>query len=108
MTQPTDPGRFTAVVTWTDPAAVDNVDPNPTISCTPVSGSEFVVGITEVVCEASDSNENRDECAFNVNVTGLYVLAIVFKDKKGFKENSRHQTSPVSCAPRICPDRSRH
>ena len=70
MTQHTDPGRATAVVTWTDPTAVDNIDPNPAISCTPVSGSEFVIGITEVVCEAGDANENTDMCRFTVAITG--------------------------------------
>ena len=72
MTQPTDPGSSTAVVTWTDPTAVDNIDPNPVVSCTPVSGSEFVVGITEVVCEATDSNENKATCRFAVAVTGKH------------------------------------
>ena len=70
MTQPTDPGKSTGVVSWTDPTAVDNIDPNPAISCTPVSGSEFVVGITEVVCEATDSNENKATCRFDVTITG--------------------------------------
>ena len=68
--QPTDPVQSTAVVSWTDPTAVDNADPYPAISCTPVSGSEFAVGITEVVCKATDANENKAVCQFNVVITG--------------------------------------
>ena len=77
MTRHTDPGRSTAVVTWTDPTAVDNVDPNPAISCTPVSGSEFAIGITEVVCEARDANENTATCRFTVLVVGQHHFLII-------------------------------
>ena len=70
MAQTTDPGQSTAVVTWTDPTAVDNMDPNPVFSCTHVSGSEFNIGITEVVCKATDANENKAVCRFNVVITG--------------------------------------
>ena len=77
MAQTIDPVQFTAVVTWTDPTAVDNADLNPAISCTPVSGSEFVVGITEVVCEARDANENTATCRFAVLVKGKHNCQII-------------------------------
>ena len=75
LTQHTDPGLSTALVTWTDHTAVDNVDPNPVVSCTPVSGSEFAVGITEVVCKATDANENQAKCRFTVLVTGKHPFS---------------------------------
>ena len=50
--------------------ATDNADANPVVSCKPSSGSAFVIGVTEVVCEAVDKNENNATCSFNVNVTG--------------------------------------
>ena len=59
--------NYTALVTWTDPTAVDkNVDPQPVISCTPASGSEFNIGIHDVVCEAVDESGNNDTCSFDV------------------------------------------
>ena len=70
MTQLPDSGQSTAVVTWTNPTAVDNIDPNPVVSCTPVLGSEFTVGIMEVVCEATDNNENKAVCRFTVTIIG--------------------------------------
>ena len=32
------------VVNYTLPTATDNEDPNPTVTCTPASGSKFAVG----------------------------------------------------------------
>ena len=43
------------VVTWTDPTATDDVDPAPTVGCTPPSGSAFDLGTTTVTCTASDA-----------------------------------------------------
>ena len=62
----TGPGG--AVVSWTI-AATDNVDPNPTINCTPASGSTFAIGTTAVTCRATDASGNfTDAAPFNVTV----------------------------------------
>ena len=50
-------GPLTAV-TYDDPSATDDEDPNPTASCVPVSGSSFAVGETTVHCEARDGANN--------------------------------------------------
>ena len=72
VTQPTDPQRGHAVVTWTDPTAIDNSDPNPVVHCAPESGSRFPVDvITEVICEATDHSDNNASCRFTVHVTKL-------------------------------------
>jgi hypothetical protein len=64
-TEATGPGT---AVSWTI-AATDNVDPNPTISCTPASGSTFAVGTTSVQCKATDAAGNfTDAAPFNVTV----------------------------------------
>jgi hypothetical protein len=67
-TEATGPGG--AAVSWTI-AATDNIDPNPTISCTPASGSTFPVGTTPVDCTATDSagNVSSPHAAFSVTVT---------------------------------------
>ncbi len=51
----TGPGG--AVVTYTATAS-DNVDPNPTVSCAPPSGSTFPITTTTVSCTAKDSSGN--------------------------------------------------
>ena len=48
--------------------ATDDYDPNPTISCTPPSGSTFAQGPTLVRCVARDSTGNTNSCQFTVTV----------------------------------------
>jgi len=63
-------GAGGAAVSWTI-AATDNVDPNPTINCTPASGFTFPVGTTPVDCTATDSagNVSSPHASFSVTVT---------------------------------------
>jgi HYR domain len=57
-----------APVSWTI-AASDNIDPSPTISCTPSSGSTFPLGTTPVSCTASDDAGNTSApVSFDVSV----------------------------------------
>lgn len=39
-------------------SATDNVDPNPSVSCTPAAGSVFALGQTTVSCTAKDASNN--------------------------------------------------
>lgn len=48
--------------------ALDNCDDNPTLECTPPSGSLFPRGDTVVHCVATDRSGNRSECSFIVTV----------------------------------------
>lgn len=48
--------------------ALDNCDSNPTLECTPASGSLFPRGDTVVHCVATDRAGNRSECSFTVTV----------------------------------------
>ncbi len=58
-----------AVVTYTLPTATDNTDPNPTVSCTPPSGSTLGIGTHTVSCTARDSADNvSDPVTFDVIV----------------------------------------
>ncbi len=43
-----------AVVSYPAPTATDAVDPSPTVSCSPASGSTFALGTTTVSCSARD------------------------------------------------------
>ena len=51
-------------------AAIDNVDPNPTVTCTPPSGSTFQIGTTTVNCTATDASGNTANASFTVHVKG--------------------------------------
>ncbi len=48
--------------------ATDAVDPNPTLSCSPVSGGTFVLGTTNVNCSAQDATGNHSSASFTVTV----------------------------------------
>lgn len=70
------PTNMTAPCTGTDGAQVffsatvtDNCDPNPTLQCTPASGSWFGIGTNLVTCRAADSSGNTTECTFTITVT---------------------------------------
>jgi|GEM_PF-2700202 len=61
-----------AVGTYTTPTAIDDVDGSVSVSCSPVSGSTFVVGTTTVTCSATDAAGNTASTTFNI---GVYVPA---------------------------------
>jgi hypothetical protein len=47
-----------AIVNYTSPATHDAVDGDGAAACTPLSGSQFVLGDTTVTCNATDAAEN--------------------------------------------------
>jgi len=49
-------------------SATDDRDPNPSVSCTPASGSFFPVGDTTVNCTATDASGNVASGSFQVHV----------------------------------------
>ena len=49
--------------------ATDNLDPSPTVVCTPASGSVFPVGTTTVNCTATDVSGNTAHGSFTITVT---------------------------------------
>src|SRR6185295_11244057 len=58
-----------AVVTYTSPASHDLVSGNGVATCTPASGSTFMLGSTTVNCTASDAAGNSASSSFVVTVT---------------------------------------
>ncbi|HEX6674189.1 MAG TPA: HYR domain-containing protein [Actinomycetes bacterium] len=56
--------------------ASDDRDPNPTVSCTPSSGSFFPVGTTTVSCQATDASGNVATGSFLVHVYAPLQLAV--------------------------------
>jgi hypothetical protein len=49
-------------------SASDAVDPSPTVSCSPASGSTFGLGTTSVHCTGSDASGNHSTGTFNIVV----------------------------------------
>jgi hypothetical protein len=58
-----------AVVTFVV-TATDDVDPSPSVACTPPSGSTFPIGTTSVTCTATDAAGNAASASFAVHVRG--------------------------------------
>jgi len=66
------------VVNFTEPAATDNCDAAPLVTCTPASGSTFGAGVTTVTCSASDACGNASvACSFTVSVIDTVRPTIV-------------------------------
>jgi hypothetical protein len=65
VTKYTAPG-VPALVTWTDPTAIDNCQQSVQVTCTPTNGSTFASGTTLVTCLANDASGNANTCAFSV------------------------------------------
>ena len=70
QTTETDLNRFTAVVVWTTPVAIDNSKLIPEVTCDKENGSQFAIGETEVMCQARDRAGNQATCSFIVDVAG--------------------------------------
>jgi hypothetical protein len=62
-------GPLGAAVAYTVSAS-DNLDPSPTVSCSPASGASFSIGSTTVGCSATDSAGNGTSASFSVVVKG--------------------------------------
>ena len=60
-------GPSGALVNYTV-TATDNFDPDPTVVCTPLSGSMFSLGTTTVTCTATDATGNSSSNTFDVTV----------------------------------------
>src|SRR5262249_11691959 len=67
ITQPTDPGRCSAVVNWSIAASDGTCGPVPVV-CTPASGSTFPTGVTPVNCTATDAGGGKAVYSFLVTV----------------------------------------
>ena len=64
-----DGARVSFVVT-----ATDDMDPHPTVNCTPSSDSQFPIGTTTVTCTAVDASSNSARGTFRVHVLGPFEL----------------------------------
>ena len=73
-------GPYGAVVTWATPAAVDEVDGEVPVTCTPASGSTFALGSARVGCSATDAAGNSAAVTFRVIVFDSLAPTITLPD----------------------------
>jgi hypothetical protein len=64
-------------VIYTVPTATDNCDGALAVTCTPPSGSVFMLGDTTVACEATDITGNKGTCSFIVRVVDTVAPEIM-------------------------------
>jgi len=83
------------VVTY-EATAVGVNDRVSSVSCTPASGSTFVIGTTKVKCTAKDGHENT--------ATGEFTVTIKLKKEEDLKEG--HPELFVNRPSRLAPARS--
>ena len=63
-------GQATAVSVWAGPESIDKSGEILTVTCSKSSGSQFDIGVTEVICKANDPYGNHVKCAFTIQVKG--------------------------------------
>ena|GEM_PF-1700216 len=61
-------GPTGSVVSYTAPTAVDNIDGPVPVTCSPLSGKRFPLGVTKVHCSATDVHGNTGTAVFDVTV----------------------------------------
>ncbi|MFL5756375.1 MAG: HYR domain-containing protein [Chloroflexota bacterium] len=61
-------GPAGSAVTYDVPTAVDNVDGPIPVTCSPLSGKRFPLGVTKVQCSATDAQGNTGTATFDVKV----------------------------------------
>jgi Tol biopolymer transport system component len=62
-------------------SATDDVDPAPTVACTPAAGSVFPIGTTTVACTATDAAGNAATRTFTVRIRGAAEQLVRLVDK---------------------------
>jgi large repetitive protein len=84
-----------AIATYT-PTAADAVDGTDTATCSPVSGSTFALGTTQVSCTATDKAKNTSTAqVFNVKVTVPWSNVLAPLNSDGSSVYKTGSTIPV-------------
>lgn len=65
-------GQLSAAITFPNPTVTDNCSVTSVV-CLPPSGSDFPLGITTVICTATDQSGNQASCTFKVAVSGTLI-----------------------------------
>jgi hypothetical protein len=88
-------GFSSTTVHYTSPVAVDDVDTNPTVTCSPSSGSTFDIGTRTVSCTARDSRNNvSPPRTFRVTVDPTPPTLFMFQTVTGVIDLTEQQPAP--------------
>lgn len=74
----TTTGNGPVVVSYPNPAVSDNC-PGVTFVCVPPKSSAFPIGVTTVICTATDTSSNQSSCSFKVTVEAVKCDTICFR-----------------------------
>lgn len=83
-------GSDGAIHTYTV-TATDNTDPAPVVSCSPISGSAFPLGVTDVICTATDAFGNSSQGSFTVTVVDTTAPTLTLSVTPGTLWPPNHQ-----------------
>ena len=97
--------KFTALVNWTTPVAIDNSGVAPTVTSNYQSPQRFNQGTHVITYTAVDQSENKATCTFTVKVTGIRVLKLSYSNSEG-KVQAVNISVTSMCV--ICLSRSRY
>ena len=82
-------GPTGAQVTYTRPTATDVASSdNPTVTCTPASGSAFPIGTTVVNCSAADAAGNSASVTFSVTVVDTLSPSLTPRPTNSFRRTT--------------------
>ena len=76
ITKKVVPGQSTSVVNWSKARVTDNSNKNPSVICNIEPGARFNIGLTVVVCEATDGSGNKANCSFYIKIIGKVQLIV--------------------------------
>ena len=79
VTQDTDGGSETAVVTWISPTASDNSGV-VTMTSSNNDGDTFSIGVTTVTFTATDAAGNQATASFIINIEGMLIINCILFD----------------------------
>lgn len=100
-----------ATVPYSGPSATSGCGNITSLSCTPASGSFFLIGTNTVTCTAIDSQGNAATCSFTITMRALAppvtitcpTNQIVYTCSNSavvkFKATATGQTGPIVCTP---------
>jgi len=95
----TQTGQTSAIVAYPLPTVGDNVS-GVTVVCTPASGTSFPLGVTTVVCSATDAAGNRSFCSFTASVGGPQAKVVIPGDKTTVEFGNPAAVTPARKSPK--------
>ena len=78
ISQNNDPNQATAVVSWVEPTATDNLG-GVTLSSNHNPGDNFAIGFTNITYKAIDNTGNEAVISFTIEVTGNILIKLYNK-----------------------------